>query len=437
MQGKFRDLMSALFRQQGARLDISILASDEAQDFITAHSGVLDASFAQVPMSDAMRRRLTRSDYVFSGMKTFHELNEAFPSLLDENGNRKPFERFLNDVRKIDATYNGNYLRAEYNFVQASATMAAKWEEFTADGDRYNLQYRTMRDGRVRPEHEALHGVTLPITDKFWEEFYPPNGWNCRCSVVQVRKSKYPTTPHDEAMALGDLALQTDSKGMFRFNAGAERKTVPDYNPYTISRCRNCDIAKGKTTLAKVPVPESELCEACQIVRAMKENNARKNRALYESLKNNSQYKDVEYDEKSGGMKASHINHNFDKNKGWYEREVQEVGYKNGHAVVLEEESHTEYKIKSTEGTWDSLPFEIAAAETALPNNIHRALKHCAKKPDTKVAVIFFPKAGFDVNNFYDALAKFNGLKGTSQYAKFDVVYCIQGGKIVHIKKPD
>ena len=54
------------------------------------------------------RQRLTRSNYIFSGMKTFHELNEAFPSVLAENGNKKTFERFLNDVRKIDETYNSN-----------------------------------------------------------------------------------------------------------------------------------------------------------------------------------------------------------------------------------------------------------------------------------------------------------------------------------------
>lgn len=77
-----------------------------------------------------MRRRLTRSNYIFSGMKTFHELNEAFPSLLDENGNRKPFELFLNDVQKIDKTYNRGYLRAEYNFIYSSAKTAAKWEGF-------------------------------------------------------------------------------------------------------------------------------------------------------------------------------------------------------------------------------------------------------------------------------------------------------------------
>ena len=213
-----------------------------------------------------MRRRLQRSDYIFSGMKTFHELNEAFPSLLDENGDRKPFERFLNDVQSIDSTYNSNYLHAEYNFVQASAQMAAKWEKFAEDGDRYNLQYRTAGDGKVRPEHAALNGVTMPPSDPFWEVYYPPNGWNCRCTVVQVRKSKYPATPHDEAVALGEEALQRDKKGIFHFNPGKEEKSVPDYNPYTIRRCRDCDIASGKQTLAFVP--ENDLCAACKCLRS-------------------------------------------------------------------------------------------------------------------------------------------------------------------------
>lgn len=265
-------MMKALYSQEGAQFNIRILESPEAQQFIEAHASVLDSGFKQVEMSDAMRRRLTRSDYIFSGMKTFHELNEAFPSLLDENGNRKPFERFLNDVRKIDSTYNSNYLRAEYNFVQASAEMAAKWERFMVDGDRYNLQYRTAGDGKVRPEHAALHNVTLPPSDPFWEEFYPPNGWNCRCNVVQVRKSKYPATDHDEAMSLGELATGKDTKGIFRFNSGIEQKSVPDYNPYTISRCRECDIAKGKLKLAKQLIPDNELCAACNLIHAQKQN---------------------------------------------------------------------------------------------------------------------------------------------------------------------
>lgn len=278
MTERFDKMMKVLFRQKGASMDINILASDEAQEFIETHAAVLDSSFSHVEMSDAMRRRLTRSDYIFSGMKTFHELNEAFPSLLDENGNRKSFERFLNDVRKIDSTYNSNYLRAEYNFVQASAEMAAKWERFAEDGDRYYLQYRTANDGKVRPTHAALHSVTLPMSDPFWEEYYPPNGWNCRCTAIQVRKSKYPATPHDEAMALGEEALQRDTKGLFRFNSGIEQKTVPDYNPYTIRKCKDCDIAKGKLKLAFVP--DNELCAACELLQRCVGDRTKSQRAI-------------------------------------------------------------------------------------------------------------------------------------------------------------
>lgn len=268
---QFKAMMKRVHDTGGAVFSIELLTTDEARSFIDSHAEVLNSSFRKTEMSDAMRKRLERSNWVFSGMKTFHEMNEAFPSMLDEYGNRKPFETFLNDVRSIDETYNRNYLRSEYNFVSASAEMAAKWEDFSQDGDRYDLQYRTAGDERVRPEHAAMDGITLPYSDPFWEDFTPPNGWNCRCTVVQVRRGKYERTDSDVAQGLGALATQSDKKGMFRFNPGAEGKTVPDYNPYTISKCKSCPIAKEDTGELMANIPTNQNCEACRIVRAMKE----------------------------------------------------------------------------------------------------------------------------------------------------------------------
>ncbi len=157
---------------------------------------------------------------------------------------------------------------------------------------------------------------------------------------------------------------------------------------------------------------------------------------MYNKLIKDEKYKDVYFDDKNGGLKATHVNHCLDKNKGWYETSIQEVGYKHGYSVILEEEPQNVFMKKSCEGLWDNLKFEVAGAESGTPNNIKNALKHCALKPKSRIAVLFFPNGNFSTEKFLTGLAKFNGLKGTSQYKKFDLIYCIQGEEIVQIKKP-
>jgi SPP1 gp7 family putative phage head morphogenesis protein len=360
-------------------------------------------------------------------------MNEAFPSLLDADGNRKPFDQFLQEVRTIDERYNKHWLRAEYNFAAASAQMAAKWEQFAADGDRYHLQYRTMKDDKVRPAHAELDGVTRPQSDPFWETFYPPNGYNCRCTVVQVRPSRYPATEPEEAEARGNAALERDPKGMFRFNPGIEKQVWPDYNPYTIRRCKDCDVA------SKLARPQDfELCEGCRVLRTIRGAKLEEGRKKYEEYLNNPDYKDVEFNEALGSIKASHIEHNFDKVGGKYETMAQAAGFNAGHNVILEKEVHNIHKQKQTEGTWDNEPFEIAGAETAVASNIRNALKHCASKRTTEIAVLVFPKAPFDKDSFLKGYKKFKGLesKNDGQYKLFKLIYCIQDGKIIYIKKP-
>ena len=51
------------------------------------------------------------------------------------------------------------------------------------DGDRYNLQYRTANDGKVRPEHATMHGITLPPSYPFWEG-------NCISYENSIKKKK-------------------------------------------------------------------------------------------------------------------------------------------------------------------------------------------------------------------------------------------------------
>ena len=37
-----------------------------------------------------------------------------------------------------------------------------------------------------RHEHAAWHGIILPVDHPWWDIHYPPNGWNCRCTVMSL-----------------------------------------------------------------------------------------------------------------------------------------------------------------------------------------------------------------------------------------------------------
>ncbi len=183
-------------------------------------------------VTEVVRYALENNAFIFSGFKAFHTLREVGLSLTTDKGEIKPFETFRKDVEQVNNRYNHNYLRAEYNYAVRSAIMAEKWERFVREADRYDLQYRTAMDDRVREDHAILHNTTLPVLDPFWREFFPPNGWGCRCDVVQVRKDKYPESDPDLAMLRGNNCTEAAKQQIFRFNPGKELKLFPPKHPY-------------------------------------------------------------------------------------------------------------------------------------------------------------------------------------------------------------
>ena len=78
-------------------------------------------------------------------------------------------------------------LRIIYDTNLRMARAAGSWKRIQAlKGDRPFLQYRAVLDSRTRPQHRAWDGIILPVDHPWWQTHFPPNGWNCRCNVVQL-----------------------------------------------------------------------------------------------------------------------------------------------------------------------------------------------------------------------------------------------------------
>lgn len=76
-------------------------------------------------------------------------------------------------------------------------------------------------------------------------------------------------------MELEEEAAKNDRQNMFRQNSGKKGRTFPDYKPYTISRCRDCDMTRK---LAAGCVMDNEVCAACKVVRSVRRSSGAANR---------------------------------------------------------------------------------------------------------------------------------------------------------------
>jgi SPP1 gp7 family putative phage head morphogenesis protein len=182
--------------------------------------------------------------HVTAVFKNYHNSLEMAGKLFDEKGNIRPFSKFAKEVKPIAEVYNKDYLQAEYQTAIASARMGMKWQGFVKKGGK--LQYKTQLDGRVREEHKGLEGVVKPVNDTFWDVYYPPNGWRCRCYVRWVPDN----TPVVEPSEIPEV------KPIFRHNVGKTGKVFTEEHPYFKVEQKDSDKANQSFGLQMPISPE-------------------------------------------------------------------------------------------------------------------------------------------------------------------------------------
>ena len=166
-----------------------------------------------------------RNIAVFSAAKTHQQVVDMSSKIFDSKGIKRSFSDFKKDAGKIFDEYNKNWLKTEYRTASNVSFGARQYLDLQADKDIAPLwKYVTAGDERVRQEHDELDGVVKHADDPFWDTYFPPNDWNCRCDVEAHDEDEETITENDNF---------TPPSTLFNFNPAKDKIIFdPNAHPY-------------------------------------------------------------------------------------------------------------------------------------------------------------------------------------------------------------
>lgn len=169
-----------------------------------------------------MIAHLKKDVYMFSAGKDYALRRQIQDLMLDQNGKLRSKSEFIASALKVSNTSLKSHLATEYDTAIASATMARKWVDIEATKGLFPfLQFDAVLDAQSSKTCPPLDGLIYPVDHEFWDQYYPPNHYNCRSTV-----RKLTTGPSNPAMKNADIPDQ------FRTNSAKSKEVFPKEHPY-------------------------------------------------------------------------------------------------------------------------------------------------------------------------------------------------------------
>lgn len=104
---------------------------------------------------------------------------------------------------RLETIYETNmqsaYMAGRYRGMLAASKYAPWWE------------YSAVMDNRTRRTHAALNGRVFRFDDPFWDSWYPPNGFRCRCRVLPRTEIEHQRGDFDISIGTGRMQTITQS----------------------------------------------------------------------------------------------------------------------------------------------------------------------------------------------------------------------------------
>ena len=320
---------------------------------------------------------------------------EVIRELFDDQGKLRTWSQFKKAALKISQQYNKDWLQAEYQTAEASARMAKKWQEYSKRGGK--LRYMTIGDGRVRDEHRVLDRVTKPVDDPFWNNFYPPLGWRCRCYVRWVDDEEETTDPTELPQV----------PPAFLGNVGKSGEIFNGEHPYF-------DQAGSlKPNRIKLPVSPERM---------------RENTTLFRQYTMNQNYKLIATDNQNGGFVFAHAK--ADVADLAQNRTVGKALASEGYAVAIREH----LQLSGVSNPELELTGKLSDLKVPTSDNPVSAMENSFKKASMQGIdnFVLYLKKDYDLTRLE------NGLRsGFRNRSKINKVIIVKGSKVVEVSRTD
>jgi SPP1 gp7 family putative phage head morphogenesis protein len=158
-------------------------------------------------LSDAARTRA----FTATNLATDTLVRLAYSKITVALGEGTTLREFAQAIREGEASLGISasdpaYVENVYRTNVASAYGAGRYRQITSpavQAARPYVEYRTAGDSRVRPNHRRLNGLIFRQDDPAWPKYAPPNGFQCRCSIVVRRASDVDPSRVVDASTLG------------------------------------------------------------------------------------------------------------------------------------------------------------------------------------------------------------------------------------------
>lgn len=180
---------------------------------------LLAFTVSQVTAMDAIKSAQDEIDKAITSGKTVAEFRESFMDFLERKGLEgiSPY--------RIDTIFRTNVQTAYH---------VGRYKQMTDPDvidERPWWMYSAVHDSHTRPEHLALDGQVHRSDDPFWNMWYPPNGYNCRCDVITLDQEAVEDLVNRGVAKVSDvMPLNTPDPG-FTTNPG-QVAWEPDLSKY-------------------------------------------------------------------------------------------------------------------------------------------------------------------------------------------------------------